>query len=42
MQWIQLKVDSPIVGMSSVARVEQSAEKVLELTADEAKYLEEL
>ncbi|KAJ7081001.1 NADP-dependent oxidoreductase domain-containing protein [Mycena epipterygia] len=39
--WIRLKVDSPIVGMSSVARVEQSAEKGVELTAEEAKYLEE-
>ncbi|KAJ7663111.1 NADP-dependent oxidoreductase domain-containing protein [Mycena polygramma] len=40
--WIKLKVDSPIIGISSVERVEQSAQKVLELTPDEAKYLEEL
>ncbi|KAJ7926776.1 NADP-dependent oxidoreductase domain-containing protein [Mycena leptocephala] len=40
--WIQLKVDSPIVGMSSVARVEQSGEQGVELTPEEAKYLEEL
>ncbi|KAJ7728294.1 NADP-dependent oxidoreductase domain-containing protein [Mycena maculata] len=39
--WVCLKVDSPIVGISSVSRVEESAQKGVELTAEEAKYLEE-
>ncbi|KAJ7089044.1 Aldo/keto reductase [Mycena crocata] len=39
--WIRLKVDSPIVGISSVARAQQAAEKGVELTPEEAKYLEE-
>ncbi|KAF8171013.1 Aldo/keto reductase [Mycena galopus ATCC 62051] len=40
--WIQLKVDSPIIGLSSVEHVERNVEKGVELTAEEAKYLEEL
>ncbi|KAJ7192575.1 Aldo/keto reductase [Mycena pura] len=40
--WALLKVDSPILGMSSAERVEQAAEKAVELTPEEAKYLEEL
>ncbi|KAJ7433677.1 NADP-dependent oxidoreductase domain-containing protein [Mycena galericulata] len=39
--WIRLKADSPIVGISSVARVEESAQPGVELSAEEAKYLEE-
>ncbi|KAJ6556843.1 Aldo/keto reductase [Mycena vulgaris] len=39
--WVQLKVDSPIVGMSSAARVEQTAAKGVELSPEEAKYLEQ-
>jgi aryl-alcohol dehydrogenase-like predicted oxidoreductase len=41
-QWVQLKVDSPIIGLASVKNVERSAEKGVELTPEEAKYLEEL
>jgi aryl-alcohol dehydrogenase-like predicted oxidoreductase len=41
MQWVQLKVDSPIVGISSVQRLEESIVKGIELTAEEVKYLEE-
>ncbi|KAJ7343724.1 NADP-dependent oxidoreductase domain-containing protein [Mycena albidolilacea] len=40
--WVQLKVDSPIIGLASVKNVERSAEKGVELTPEEAKYLEEL
>ncbi|KAK7006292.1 Aldo-ket-red domain-containing protein [Favolaschia claudopus] len=40
--WVQLKVDSPIIGMASVQRVEQSAEKGVDLSEEEIKYLEEL
>ncbi|KAJ7159035.1 NADP-dependent oxidoreductase domain-containing protein [Mycena crocata] len=39
--WIRLKVDSPIVGLGSVQRVHQAAEKGVELTPEEIKYLEE-
>jgi aryl-alcohol dehydrogenase-like predicted oxidoreductase len=41
-QWVQLKVNSPIIGLGSVKNVERSAEKGVELTPEEAKYLEEL
>ncbi|KAJ7859795.1 NADP-dependent oxidoreductase domain-containing protein [Mycena olivaceomarginata] len=40
--WVQLKVDSPIIGLGSVKNVERSAEKGVDLTPEEAKYLEEL
>ncbi|KAF7340572.1 Aldo-ket-red domain-containing protein [Mycena sanguinolenta] len=40
--WLRLKVDSPIIGLSSVKRVEQSVQKGIELTPEEVKYLEEL
>ncbi|KAJ7469425.1 NADP-dependent oxidoreductase domain-containing protein [Mycena latifolia] len=39
--WVQLKVDSPIIGISSVERVEAAAAPGVELTSDEVKYLEE-
>ncbi|KAJ7074723.1 Aldo/keto reductase [Mycena amicta] len=39
--WTLRTVDSPIVGISSVQRVEESARKQIELTDEEAKYLEE-
>ncbi|KAJ7436053.1 NADP-dependent oxidoreductase domain-containing protein [Mycena galericulata] len=40
--WVQLKVDSPIVGMSSVARVQESVvQATIQLTPEEVKYLEE-
>ncbi|KAJ7138816.1 Aldo/keto reductase [Mycena filopes] len=39
--WVKRKVNSPIIGITSVARVEQSAEKGVELSDEEAKYLEE-
>ncbi|KAJ7027307.1 Aldo/keto reductase [Mycena alexandri] len=39
--WLKRKATSPIIGINSVARVEQSAEKGVELTDDEVKYLEE-
>jgi aryl-alcohol dehydrogenase-like predicted oxidoreductase len=42
MQWVKLKVDSPIVGISSAERLEQSlATGGVELTSEEVKYLEE-
>ncbi|KAJ7636419.1 Aldo/keto reductase [Roridomyces roridus] len=40
--WIQLKVDSPIVGISSAERVQESVKPGVNLTAEEIKYLEEL
>ncbi|KAJ7255770.1 NADP-dependent oxidoreductase domain-containing protein [Mycena rebaudengoi] len=40
--WVQLKVDSPIVGISSVQRLEESIVKDIKLSAEEVKYLEEL
>ncbi|KAJ7303713.1 NADP-dependent oxidoreductase domain-containing protein [Mycena albidolilacea] len=40
-RWIQLKVDSPTIGLGSVERVEQAAQKGVELTEEEVKYLEE-
>ncbi|KAJ7873969.1 NADP-dependent oxidoreductase domain-containing protein [Mycena leptocephala] len=40
--WVQMKIDSPIVGISSVERLDQSIIKDVELTAEEVKYLEEL
>ncbi|KAJ7797743.1 NADP-dependent oxidoreductase domain-containing protein [Mycena olivaceomarginata] len=39
--WVQMKIDSPIVGISSVERLDQSIVKDVELTAEEVKYLEE-
>ncbi|KAJ7728295.1 NADP-dependent oxidoreductase domain-containing protein [Mycena maculata] len=39
--WVLLKVDSPIVGMSSPARVKEMAQEMIELGPEEAKYLEE-
>ncbi|KAJ7239263.1 NADP-dependent oxidoreductase domain-containing protein [Mycena rebaudengoi] len=39
--WVQLKVDSPIVGISSIQRLEESVVKDIKLTAEEVKYLEE-
>ncbi|KAF8209106.1 NADP-dependent oxidoreductase domain-containing protein [Mycena galopus ATCC 62051] len=39
--WVQMKIDSPIVGISSVERLDQSIIKDVELTAEEVKYLEE-
>ncbi|KAJ7176652.1 Aldo/keto reductase [Mycena filopes] len=39
--WVKRKVDSPIIGIMSVTRVEQSAEKGVELSEEEVKYLEE-
>ncbi|KAJ7255771.1 NADP-dependent oxidoreductase domain-containing protein [Mycena rebaudengoi] len=40
--WVKLKVDSPIVGISSAERLEQSlATGGVELTSEEVKYLEE-
>jgi aryl-alcohol dehydrogenase-like predicted oxidoreductase len=42
MQWVQMKIDSPIVGISSVERLDQSIIKDVELTAEEVKFLEEL
>ncbi|KAJ7697218.1 Aldo/keto reductase [Mycena rosella] len=39
--WVQLKVDSPIVGIASAERVEQAAAPGVKLTAEEALYLEE-
>ncbi|KAJ7697864.1 NADP-dependent oxidoreductase domain-containing protein [Mycena rosella] len=41
LSWIKLKVDSPIVGVSSVQRVEQADAPLVELTSEEVKYLEE-
>jgi aryl-alcohol dehydrogenase-like predicted oxidoreductase len=41
MQWVKLKVDSPIMGISSVERLEQSLAKGIELTGEEVQYLEE-
>jgi hypothetical protein len=41
-QWVQLKVDSPIVDISSVQRQEESIVKDIKLSAEEVKYLEEL
>ncbi|KAJ6628319.1 Aldo keto reductase [Mycena sp. CBHHK59/15] len=40
--WVQLKIDSPIVGISSVERMEQSLVTGIELSSEEVKYLEEL
>jgi len=40
--WVQMKIDSPIVGISSVERLDQSIIKDVELTAEEVKCLEEL
>lgn len=41
--WINKRVSSPIVGFSSVARLDESLEvKDKELTEEEEKYLEEL
>ncbi|KAF7305477.1 Aldo-ket-red domain-containing protein [Mycena chlorophos] len=39
--WALRTVDSPIVGLSSVQRVEESVQKAIELTDEEAKYLTE-
>ncbi|KAF8197237.1 NADP-dependent oxidoreductase domain-containing protein [Mycena galopus ATCC 62051] len=39
--WVQMKIDSPIVGISSVERLDQSIVKDVELTAEEVTYLEE-
>ncbi|KAJ6452434.1 NADP-dependent oxidoreductase domain-containing protein [Mycena sanguinolenta] len=42
MSEVAVAVDSPIIGLSSVERVEQSIEQGIELTPEEVKYLEEL
>ncbi|TFK62213.1 Aldo/keto reductase [Pluteus cervinus] len=39
--WTSSKITSPIVGLSSVARLEDSLTKGFELTEEEVKYLEE-
>ncbi|TFK62207.1 Aldo/keto reductase [Pluteus cervinus] len=41
LSWISTKITSPIVGVSSVARLEESLTKGFDLTAEEIKYLEE-
>jgi len=41
MAWINTKVDSPIIGMSSPARLEDAIPVGIELTPEEIKYLEE-
>jgi len=41
MAWINTKVDSPIIGMSSPARLEDAIPVGIELTPEELKYLEE-
>jgi aryl-alcohol dehydrogenase-like predicted oxidoreductase len=41
--WINKRVSSPIIGFSSVQRMDEAiAARGKELTADEEKYLEEL
>ncbi|KAG1843297.1 Aldo keto reductase [Suillus subalutaceus] len=39
--WVASKVSSPIVGISSVQRLQESIIEEIELTAEEIKYLEE-
>ncbi|TFK62211.1 Aldo/keto reductase [Pluteus cervinus] len=39
--WVSSKITSPIVGLSSVERLEDSLTKGFELTEEEVKYLEE-
>ncbi len=39
--WVSSKITSPIVGLSSVGRLDDSLTKGFELTEDEIKYLEE-
>ncbi|KAG8853136.1 hypothetical protein FRB96_008388 [Tulasnella sp. 330] len=40
-KWLMLKISSPIIGMSSPARLEDAVLKDFKLTAEEVKYLEE-
>jgi aryl-alcohol dehydrogenase-like predicted oxidoreductase len=39
--WVALKVSSPIVGISSIQRLQESMTDEIELTPEEIKYLEE-
>jgi aryl-alcohol dehydrogenase-like predicted oxidoreductase len=39
--WVGSKITSPIVGISSIPRIEENIITGFELTEDEIKYLEE-
>ncbi|KAG2039331.1 hypothetical protein BDR03DRAFT_1009238 [Suillus americanus] len=39
--WVASKVSSPIVGISSIQRLQESVIEEIELTPEEIKYLEE-
>jgi aryl-alcohol dehydrogenase-like predicted oxidoreductase len=39
--WVMTKVTSPIVGVSSVERLEQNIVHGVEITEEDAKFLEE-